>query len=419
MPSQRTILIIGSVIVAVLLLVLGVWYFVLRGEGQDIADVAAGRGFGNDLPFFGSPTGSTSANLSGDTTGTSTTTVSQPPPRLWRVSATAAAGFSITKAGDTSLARFIERPTGNVFETNLETGTSTRLTTTLVPQVYRAIWVDDERVVLQTLADDRTIETFASTIITSTTTNSEGSMITSGELQSIKLEDAIHDLLPYPDGSGDLVYLVRYEGTLLGIRSDFTGADRSRLWESPLMGWQLKIGSDTLYLVQHAAGGRTGGSYSLGSSGELTPRLTDVTGLSVVPHPSDSAQLLYSSASASQPPRLRVWSSTTQETTTLSVATLAEKCAWDPSAADIVYCGVPRAFPDVTYPDAWYRGEVHFSDYLYRIDVATGAAEPLYFPQEDAGYAVDVTNIRVSDTGDYLLFIDANTQTPWVFRINE
>jgi hypothetical protein len=108
----------------------------------------------------------------------------------------------------------------------------------------------------------------------------------------------------------------------------------------------------------------------------------------------------------------------TLDGTALPVSVFPEKCAADSTRDTILWCGAPFALAPAAYPDAWYEGSVSFDDTIWQIDIETGNATVVSVPSTDAGEAIDVTDMRVSDTGNTLIFINKKDGTLWLQETN-
>src|SRR5262245_6111349 len=110
------------------------WYFFLRTQTNNLPP---------SIPKFGDVTqfvATRDGSEDGDSTGfvpteksTPTTTIAQTPSQLWHITTAPVAGMNFI-AGTTSVLRYIERSSGNVFEADPQTGRVVRITNTLVPQ---------------------------------------------------------------------------------------------------------------------------------------------------------------------------------------------------------------------------------------------------------------------------------------------
>ena len=88
--------------------------------------------------------------------------------------------------------------------------------------------------------------------------------------------------------------------------------------------------------------------------------------------------------------------------TSWPLKTLAAKCAFSRDSK-LLFCAVPKDPPARDLPEAWFEGKVSFADAIYRIDLATGKAEEVFYEGSD------VTNLIVNDDAKKLFFINKKT----------
>src|SRR3989344_4686873 len=253
-----------ALIVAILGGLLG-WYLFVSRQQQSVNAVSTGRGFSEPTPAFSGGSGSMHENIvtffgsALRPTGTSTSTPGEgkgapelSAPRLWRISAIPGVGLTsfATSTGTTSAAilRYVERPSGNVFEVPLTGGTPRRLTNTLIPRVYGVSWVDPNTLILRHAKEENglTIQTFLAAINTATSSNGVSSLAGS------YLDDNIRGIVSYTNGKNPgLFYLVANDQGTFGITTDSMGKNPKRLWSSALHDWRFsQIESDTIMLWQ-------------------------------------------------------------------------------------------------------------------------------------------------------------------------
>lgn len=107
--------------------------------------------------------------------------------------------------------------------------------------------------------------------------------------------------------------------------------------------------------------------------------------------------------------------------------TLPEKC--DGFNA-VFICAVPDSVPSETlsgyqtiFPDSWYQGDLTLSDSILLIDAETGKKEILLsslqkdFKDLTENSAIDAINLKISDDGKLLFFINKLDGSLWVLRI--
>src|SRR3989344_2887548 len=413
-----------TLLVAIASGLLGWFIFISKKQGE-VDMTIEGRGFTTGIPT-GGEVGSMRENFvtfftdsfsdyrtDEETSANGTSTPEE--PRFWQVSQIPGTGLAslvkIASGTPSTVLRFVERPSGNVFEVPAGGGSPPRLTNTLIPRVYEALWLDADSLVIRHADDDGiTMLTFVADI------QSASSSEDVGELVGAYLEDDIRAVATHPTGKEPaLFYLATNAQGTFGIRAKGNGTDPKRLWSSPLRGWRLSWLTDaTVVLSQNAAQGLAGSAYTLSlKDGSLSLLAGNESGLIVTKHPTENAFAYSTSVRVKTRLFVRIGS----ETTELPIATFAEKCVWGAGAKLLLYCAVPDSFPDIDLPDAWYRGETSFNDRWYVVDAAAGSAEEMLGRQETKGARVDVVDPVLDADGERIFFTDGKTGTLWVVRI--
>lgn len=402
MTGKKILRYVLFALVVVILGSLAGWYLFLRSQTGTTDALNAARGFGTQSPV-GSPFGAGSSDTGGSwASGTSTGSTAQ-PPQLWHVATTPSAGIGFATSTAGGHLRFAERATGYVFEASPTTGEIARLTNTLMPKLYDAVFASFGRIAARSV-DDSGITTFAGIVNTATSSSLTGSV----------LPKNILELAPDPN-SAQIAYLQSSGSGVVGVTSAWDSSKQKQFFNSALPDWRITWLSDgRIVLAQKAADGLAGYAYTL-TGGVLRPLLGPLPGLTVLPRAGSSA-LLYGTSSGGDL-ELFVRISATTTATRLSIATTADKCAWAPGGALIAYCAVPQTTPGGNFLDAWYRGETHSVDALWRIDAGAGQAQLIFTP--DSRAAIDVVHPVVDATGAYIAFMNGADLSPWLLRFNK
>ena len=299
--------------------------------------------------------------------------------------------------------RFVDRATGHIFEKTLPDGATTRINQTTVPRVHNAVFVNDGTAVIRQYVD-------ASERIASVYTR-----ISSSE-PGEPFPGSIRDVTVSPDGDQIAILEETSAGSILHIAAQ-DGSSQQTLFESLLRNWNIQWAGDTILISQKASGSLVGSAFTINvSSGVQRLVLQQLTGLSALLSP-DGAHVLYSTTKNGVPV-LSVKNLSTGVATVLTGATLAEKCVWHPEKF-FVYCAFPDQLPNVSYPDAWYRGEVHFTDSIFRINIESGQTEYVFSPSSTSGTSLDIKSLALHADGSVLFFINATDQTLWSQTVSE
>lgn len=385
------------------------WYVFVQKEitGTEASDTA--RGFGV-AALFGSPTGSSYANSSGsfgeEVTGVQASSTGNVAPRLWKVTAVPVAGFGF--AASSTLLHFAERSSGNVLLANPFNSSVVRLTNTLFPKIYEALFASDGSVILRSLTDTGIITTYAGTIASSTVIGEPVA------LQGVYLPQNISALAVR--SPQQIFFLVSdpQSGTA-GVTSTWTGSSQKPVFASALSGWRIWwLADGTMYVSQKASDDVTG--YSFTVQGGTTRALVSGPGLTVLPRVR-SAALLYSTSSGGQV-SLYARASADSSAIRLPIRTISEKCVWAPGENLIAYCAVPVSAPATnSYLYERYRGTLHTSDIWWRVDVSAGTAESLYAP--NVSVEIDVENPTIDQSGEYIAFTNGIDKSLWMLRVTQ
>jgi hypothetical protein len=390
--------------IVIILGALAGWYFFLRSQTGATTALNASRGFGSQVPA-GSPFGNTdtSGPAFGPTGGTGTTTAAE-PPQLWHITKAPVGGIGFATSTQGVRVRYAERSTGYVFQVNPLDGGIVRLTNSLTPKTYEVYFAPQDRVIERSLDAAGAIATFAGFINTSTTSS----------LTGVSLPKDIAAVAPDPKAP-QLLYLQLHGGGVVGMTSGWNGSKQKQVFVSVLSDWRISwLPDGRIILVQKAADGLAGYAYTL-KGAALQPLLGPLPGLTILPRTGSSA-LLYSTSSGGGL-ALFVRVSATTSVTRLPIATVADKCVWAPGAVLIAYCAAPQVAPIGAFLDAWYRGEIHSRDAIWRIDAGANQAQLIFAPSSDI--SLDVINPVIDDGGSYIAFMNAADQSPWLLRLNK
>lgn len=417
------------VLVGLVVLVLGGlagWYFYLHSQETTPVSAQTGSDIGTSTPSFEGSSGSTEANqeIATQAFGTITTTASgTSSSELWEVDPAAVAGMGFVTSETDEYLYYVERGNGYVFAAHPSSESTARLTDTLMPKVYQALFADDGSVIERSIDQNGNITTFLGTI--STSTSATGSS-TPASVSSVSTGPATLAGLYLPAGiqsialnraSKALFYLTADpKGGVDGTSVQWNGTKQKQIFSSAIGSWRPTILDDgTIVLLESPADGIPGYAYTLSSTGTLAPLVRNVAGLTILPK-SSSQLLIYGSSVGST---LSLYGITTSGTPqALSVATVADKCVWLPGSSEIAYCAVPNNPTPNDFLDAWYQGATHTSDDWWEIDLSDGTVERIYSPSIN-NVSLDVEDPTIDPSGNYIAFINATNQSLWILHVTQ
>ncbi len=306
--------------------------------------------------------------------------------------------------------RYVDRATGNIFQTFADKIEERKFSQTVIPKVYDAYFGKNaESVVMRHLkTNERTIETFLGTL----PKEKLGEDIESNEIKGTFLNDNIKDISISPDAT-KMFYLfnsVAASGeSAIGTILNFADSKKIQIFSSPFTEWlSLWATPKTITLTTKPAGVVAGYMYTIDvDKKNLVKMLGGINGLTTSTSPNGKL-VLYANNNLS----LSLYHTDTKISEAVEINTLPEKCVWN-KTSEFVYCAVPQDPTAGSYPDDWYKGEVTFSDQIWRINVQDGTANILADLSAAAGEDIDGIKLAVDSGENYLFFVNKKDSILW------
>jgi len=417
--SKKILLIIG------ILAIIGVVLFLILGsKPQTPGENRVGFSIRDYLPFGQSGNSGTSGTTTSENNNQnqssnelSNTSVNQPVPRLRKLSTEPVAGAVIFNIGTTSVVRFVEKGTGNVYEANSDSVAITRLTNTTIPKIIRAFWLPNGSGFLaQTLLIENEVIETNFVKLNKNNASSTSEILTPFSTTIGKLPTDIKEITIKPDGSKIFYYTTNGSSNWFVSNPDGTGSNI--VMSQPLTEWLPKwISGNTIIMQNKASSESTSFAYSFDVVNKILKKIgVEAFGLSVNPKPDGSLDLISSGGAT---PQLSIFDSKNVTTQTISVNTLAEKCVWLKEKVPAVYCAVPNQIPRGNYPDIWYKGLVSTEDFITKIDVNNDISHNIADLSSLSGQKIDVADISISPDETNLIFRNKIDGFLWMLRIAE
>jgi len=308
--------------------------------------------------------------------------------------------------------RYVARANGNIYQTFADKIEERKFSTTLVPQVYEAIFGDKGSAVimryLKTYGD--TIETFAGSLPKELL---GGDTTSENEITGSFLSENITDLSISPD-SLKIFYLFNVGGGSVGITSGPLGDKKVQVFDSPFTEWlSFWPNSKMITLTTKPSSSVLGHMYTINpEKKDLTNILSGISGLTTLTSP-DGKLVLYSNNTLA----MNVYDTTTRNSTPLGIRTLPEKCTWSKNST-VAYCFVPSFASGSGHPDTWYQGEISFNDNLWVVDIESGNTTLVLTPSSvQGGEEVDGIKLMLDEIEDYLFFVNKKDSFLWEFEL--
>ena len=451
--NKKTALTILVIIIIVAILLIGFFLFFQKQSEQNNPVVTAARNF---FGGFFPTTENTNTNNVSNTNGQDIVVPNGVIPRLRQISSFPVAGgvmferfatttslltqeststttnsATSTKAAEV-IYRFVERATGHVYETTSRDLSQIRITNTTIPKTYQAFFSADGENLAMIYLNSGAIETFLGKINylkneTSTTTSAFetkekkddglatiiGNFLPSDSFGLAKSQNssdlAFFSLVDSPDGNYAVnLYTSNLKTPLLN----------KNIYELNTSEWKIQILKDrTLTLNTKPSVSAEGFLYFLNpKDGILKKKLGNTTGLTSLTSP-DGKKILYSYYDFGTTKNV-LYDTTKKKYFTLNFSTIAsDKCVWGQKNTADLYCAIPTNLIRGEFPDIWYQGKYAFNDGLVKIDTETFATKNLLDANTETKTNLDITNLQLSPSEDYLMFMNKSDLILWSLDI--
>jgi hypothetical protein len=302
--------------------------------------------------------------------------------------------------------RYVAKDTGNVYETFADKIDESKFSSTVIPKVYEAYFGNNgESVIMRYLKDDNTIETFIGTLPKEYLGADDSS---SNEIKGSFLPENITDLSMSPDNS-KFFYLFNNVDNAIGTTYLLNNNSKIQVFDSPFTEWLSSwTNNQMITLTTKPSANVPGYMYFVNPDNkDFNKILGGINGLTTLTSP-DGKLVLYADNNLS----LNIFDITKDTSYPLNIRTLPEKCVWT-KTSDIVYCAVPNSIDDANYPDAWYQGQISFSDQIWQINVTNGNTSMLADPVSIAGEEIDGIKLTLDSNENYLFFVNKKDSFLW------
>ncbi|MCR4333444.1 MAG: hypothetical protein NUV60_00240 [Patescibacteria group bacterium] len=399
---MRQKLIIAAAAIVILGIGAAVYFLFFTGS----ATVTTVPGTTSGLPMSGPET-----SLPGETTSTTTSLVLGSPISVGARLVKIAAGpivpgeIIVNKEGTASTSpestvSYIERQSGNVYAYSTLTKAITRISNKTVPGIQSAVWLPDASTAFVRYlsgTDFSTLNTYALPV------SGSGGFFLSQNLSDISVSSA--NILTLASGvNGSSVSLARTDGS-----------HSSSVFTTPLSSLRISFVGKSQYLVfTKPSATLMGNAFLVDGAGRFSRIAGPLTGLVALASPLGKWVLIsYTLGNAMQ---LKLVNVATKESVALPIATIADKCVWAQNDSS-VYCGIPMNPSGSNYPDDWYQGAIHFSDRIWKIEVASRYAQLILDFTAETKDALDAEALSIDASLTTLVFVNKNDGSLWSYSL--
>ena len=414
---------VTSIVVIIILIILGVgayWYFIMRpfptSEPIPLSSPSGSPGF-QPINRPVAP-GGQSASTTGQSGQTSTNQpLKQTPiPVLRLLSATPVGGYGSMTTASTTIAEWIGRGRGNVYQADEKSSIIATLSNTVVPRMYQSLWNKSLTAFIGSLLQDGgTVGSIYAELVHQTATSSA-----SAAPFSLRGKDIPGTMIAYAASpKKDQVFMLENEGgNGVGYVSAFNGSSMTKIFTTPLT--QVSVdwpSANTIAITTKGSATADGFLYFVNpKTGVWTKVLGPLAGLSAtVSH--DGKYVLASVTGGNNNVLTSIYSIAKASTIDAGIRTLADKCAWGNFYQDVVYCGVSSLPVSGTYPDDWYTGTLSTSDKIWQVDAATGEVRLIASLPDQTTSPIDAFALQTDDHDNYLFFMNKKDLSLWSLNL--
>lgn len=326
----------------------------------------------------------------------------QPPP-------SGKAGGGLTEF--TPALRYVNKTTGNVYQTFADKIDERIFSSTTIPKVYEAYFGNKgETVIMRYLKEgDQTIQTFVGALPKE---DLGSDSVVANKLSGSFLPENISNVSVSPD-TLKMFYLFNIENNAVGIVFSAQDNAKTQIFDSSFTEWlSFWANTKTITVTTKPSANVPGYMYAINPDRkDFNKILGGINGLTTLTSP-DGKMVLYGNNNMS----LYIFNTDTRESSLLGIKTLPEKCVWAPTN-DIVYCAVPKFISQGQYPDSWYQGEVSFSDEIWKVDIFSGNTTMLLDPVSISGEDIDAIKLALDENQNYLFFVNKKDSYLWKLEI--
>ena len=399
--SQKKFFIIIAIILVVFVVSLGAYYFMIvsnpNGSKGDILS-----GFKQFFPFGSNSSTSTpvATNPIVDQPVGTTTNYNLKLRKIWS-EPVAGAGLIDVKAG--TVVRHVEKATGHIYETELFSPNQNRISNTTIPLIYNAVWGNKNKsLIAQYLLDDNeTVNTYLLTVKNNATT-------TENAITGYYLADNVDSISTF---GNTVFYLQKTDTGTKGFMGALDSTNKKQIWDSPLRELiSQSINDTTVALTTKPYPNVSGYLYTVTNNGVVRKILGNIAGLSAVVS-LDTSKVLYLTQTNSA--QMYLYDKKSDSSITLTPTTFPEKCVWSKKDNTIVYCAVPKESLNGSSLNSWYTGSVSFTDDIWRYNLKQNTSAIVGSLSDQSGEAIDVIKPLLSDSEQYIVFINKIDGSLW------
>lgn len=387
------IIILGIILVLILL---GIWVYMLLTGSSNNQDQFAEFGFGDT-------TDPAAIGITPEENTEPVVDLSDQNP-LRQLTTKPVVGFRqiAVDASSTPRVHYVEAGTGHTYSIDLESGEEKRITATTIPLAKKAALTPNGAHVFIQAGEERATEFIIGSLSTS---SDELSNFALGESVTSFTATVENEFL-YTTPNGNNTTAKAYNPRTNATRVLFTIPFRE-----VAVDWHRTAAGP--HLVYPKAASRLEGFVYSVTNGAMTRLPLSGYGLSA--SGGDTSVISSEVLTTSGDYVTTGYSYETGENIDMPISIIPEKCAFSPTIVGMAVCGISFTEYSDTMPNDWYRGTVSFGDGLWRAQPDAGAATLVSNVSDVTGRTVDIINPSFNGDGSIIYFQNKIDQTLWMY----
>lgn len=311
-----------------------------------------------------------------------------------------------------SALRYVDKTSGNIYQSFIDEIKEIKFSNMKIENIYETYFGNNGDTVLarfikgSPFLGGEIIMTYSGTLPKEILGNDS---VGENNINGSFLPENIIDMSVSPNTS-KIFYLFKTKDGVLGTTAFSSGENKIQVFDSKYTEWLSEWPNEnTITITTKPASFVPGFMYIINpNKKDLKKILSGINGLTTLTSPNGNL-VLYSNNNVS----LNVYNIQTKEVTSFPVKSLPEKCVWNLSS-EIVYCAVPKLVNSLfSYPDAWYKGEVSFSDDIWKLDMSFGNAKIIFNINQD----IDGIKLKLDKEENNLFFVNKKDSYLWGLRL--
>jgi hypothetical protein len=405
--NRKTLLIlVGAIVVIILGIGIYFWLNSYTSNQPPVSGSPFGSGGGN------SPTTNNQQPTSNQNASQSTSNTVVSSSGLRKIADGPISGATIFARASTTIVRYVDKATGNIYEYDTGTNATTRISNTTMPKIEEVSWGNNGNALVMRFLKDSAIESYFGTLSASTTATA-GSL---AQLVGNYLPENINSL-SFSPLRDKIFYTLPSTVGIEAFVADKNGGNPKSVWQFATTEWMSQwVTENSLTLTTKASNGISGSAFSLNlKTGSFFPSLSNVPGLTTLTSP-DGNLILYSQSQGSIT-SLNLYDGKNNQTEDMPFITLPEKCLWGNTTT--LFCAVPNSGMDSYLPDTWYQGFVSFGDTIWK-GTMSGTKTPSNTANNISnmdGNSIDAIKLALSPDGKTLIFENKKDYSLWLLPL--